>query len=70
MKTSMLARGNCSTKTTEVNASEMTLEISVERRSGPGRFRSPTENEAMLYRHRTKARAGSCRWRGWHSRGP
>src|SRR5205807_10536425 len=62
--------GNCSRKTTAENASEMTLEISTDRRSGPGRFRSDTLNGAMLYRHWTSARAGPCRCLGWASLGP
>src|SRR3989454_814500 len=70
MKMSTDVRGNCSTNTTLANASEITLLISTDRRSGPGRFRSVTENGAMLYRHCTRALAGSCRWRGWASRGP
>src|SRR2546425_2242340 len=70
MKMSTDVRGNCSTNTTLANASEITLLISTDRRSGPGRFRSVTENGAMLYRHCTRAFAGSCRWRGWASRGP
>src|SRR5438445_2043064 len=70
MKMSTEVRGNCSTNTTEANASEITFEISTDRRSGPGRFRSVTENGAMLYRHCTRAFAGSWRWRGWASRGP
>src|SRR3990172_321514 len=70
MYTSTEVLGNCSRKMTEENASVMTLEISFERRSGPGRFRSETPNGAMLYRHCTRARVGFCRWRGWASRGP
>src|SRR2546428_8595839 len=62
-------RGNCSTNTTLANASEITFEISTDRRSGPGRFRSVTENGAMLYRHWTRAFAGSWRRRGCASRG-
>src|SRR5436309_6775365 len=70
MKMSTDVRGNCSTNTTLANASEITLLISTDLRSGPGRFRSVTENGAMLYRHCTRAFAGSCRCRGWASRGP
>src|SRR5439155_16547651 len=70
MKMSTDVRGNCSTNTTLANASEITLLISTDRRSGPGRFRSVTEKGAMLYRHCTRAFAGSCRCRGWASRGP
>src|SRR2546426_358243 len=70
MKMSTDVRGNCSTNTTLANASEITLLISTDLRSGPGRFRSVTENGAMLYRHWTRAFAGSCRCRGWASRGP
>src|SRR5881296_1337643 len=35
MKMSTDVRGNCSAKTTELNASEITFEISTDRRSGP-----------------------------------
>ena len=70
MKMSTDVRGNCSLKTTELNASEMTFEISTDRRSGPGLFRSETLKGAMLYRHWTRARAGSWRCRGCASRGP
>src|SRR3990170_1540078 len=70
MKMSTVVRGNCSLKTTAEKASEMTLEISTDRRSGPGRFRSVTLNGAMLYRHGTRARAGSWRCLGCASRGP
>src|SRR2546425_960667 len=70
MKMPTAVRGNCSTNTPLANASEIPLLISRDRRSGPGRFRSVTENGAMLYRHCTRALAGSCRWRGWASRGP
>ena len=70
MKMSTDVRGNCSTNTTLANASEITLLISTDLRSGPGRFRSVTEKGAILYRHCTSAFAGSCRCRGWASRGP
>ena len=70
IKMSTDVRGNCSAKTTELKASEITFEISTERRSGPGRLRSVTLNGAMLYRHWTSARAGSWRCLGWASRGP
>src|SRR2546425_12323848 len=70
MKMSTDVRGNCSLKTTELKASEMTFEISTDRRSGPGRFRSDTLKGAMLYRHWTRARAGSWRCLGCASRGP
>src|SRR5213594_1594708 len=56
MQMSTDVRGNCSLKTTELKASEMTFEISTDRRSGPGRFRSDTLKGAMLYRHWTRAR--------------
>src|SRR3989441_10097174 len=63
-------RGTCRTNTPLATAWEITFEISTDRRSGPGRFRSVTEKGAMLYRHCTRAFAGSWRWRGCASRGP
>ncbi len=56
--------------TTYSSASEMILEISTERRSGPGLFLSFTLKAIMLYLHCTMALAGFCMCRGWHSLGP
>src|SRR5207247_9157546 len=70
MKMSTDVRGNCSLKTTELKASEMTFELSTDRRSGPGRLRSDTLKGAMFYRHGTGARAVTRMCLGVASPGP
>jgi len=67
---SIVDLGNCSVNITGSTASRLTLDTSVLRLSGPGRFLSSTEKDAMLYLNRTMAVVGFCMWRGWTSLGP
>ncbi len=48
-KMSTAERGYSASRTTPSSASRLTLDISMLRLSGPGLFRSSTENAAMLY---------------------
>ena len=69
-KTSITDRGKKLVRITGSRASRLTLDSSYDLRSGPGRFRSSTEKEAMLYRYRTMARVTSCKCLGCTSLGP
>ena len=56
--TSMLDLGNFSKNIAGLSASAVIFDISTDLLSGPGLFRSPTENGAILYLHLIIAMSG------------
>ena len=70
MKTSIPARGYNSVNIEGSKATRVTLESSLSRLEGAGRFLSVVEKGAIWYLHLKNALSGRAKCLGWTSRGP